>query len=520
MLGYAVVERFFGSLKHYWLLKIPQQAHEHMIDGVQAYYVNTINVDMIPIEYENCKQNVSEISWQVQYDLFFNSLKNIGFLVPLILKNNKKQKHLTTLFFILIQLIFLGYILRDIVPYNFEIVFIPILILISFLRFNYKRETMDPLIIFIFILILLYIFLVMLVSVFHAPLGSDGWKNIKITLNIFGFVAIFFIIVTLRPSESFFWFTMAGASLIIISLTILELSHIGVQGLTELKRLGSIHSNPIKYGLYANGLFVIMFGGFLWALQKGKSVFIFWMLLVLANLFAVIYSNTRTAWIGWPEAIFGWGLFYSFILYRSRLSVFKKAMVIIAPLTIVVAVLSMSSNVFEKRILLAVKDISEYVSGEQPLTSLGSRFLMYEAAVLMIIDSPLIGHGADKFQLNLKSTTSKILNERYNVEHPGLHYSHIHNQFFMSAVNYGILVAVLLFVILLFIIAYFTVGVSSASILNKPIWIAGLVFSIASLLSFLPESPLESTGYSVHYFTLWSVLLGFTVVQSKSSENV
>ena len=55
----AVVERFFGSLKHDWLLKVPQPTREHMRDDVAAYmrYYNlerlhTANGDISPVEYE------------------------------------------------------------------------------------------------------------------------------------------------------------------------------------------------------------------------------------------------------------------------------------------------------------------------------------------------------------------------------------------------------------------------------------------------------------------------------------
>lgn len=55
----AVVERFFGSLKHDWLLKVPQPTREHMINDVTAYmrYYNlerlrTANGDLTPVEYE------------------------------------------------------------------------------------------------------------------------------------------------------------------------------------------------------------------------------------------------------------------------------------------------------------------------------------------------------------------------------------------------------------------------------------------------------------------------------------
>ena len=62
----AVVERFFGSLKHDWLLKVPQPTREHMKNDVAAYmrYYNldrlhSANNDMSPINYENSLRKVS-----------------------------------------------------------------------------------------------------------------------------------------------------------------------------------------------------------------------------------------------------------------------------------------------------------------------------------------------------------------------------------------------------------------------------------------------------------------------------
>lgn len=62
----AVVERFFGSLKHDWILKVRHSTREEMALDVAAYmrYYNldrlhTTNGDMSPVDYENCKLNVS-----------------------------------------------------------------------------------------------------------------------------------------------------------------------------------------------------------------------------------------------------------------------------------------------------------------------------------------------------------------------------------------------------------------------------------------------------------------------------
>jgi putative transposase len=62
----AVVERFFGSLKHDWIFKIAQPTREHMKIDVAAYmrYYNlerlhTANGDQSPINYESSLKKVS-----------------------------------------------------------------------------------------------------------------------------------------------------------------------------------------------------------------------------------------------------------------------------------------------------------------------------------------------------------------------------------------------------------------------------------------------------------------------------
>ena len=62
----AVVERFFGSLKHDWVFKIAQPTREHMKMDVASYmrYYNlerlhTANGDQSPINYENSLKKVS-----------------------------------------------------------------------------------------------------------------------------------------------------------------------------------------------------------------------------------------------------------------------------------------------------------------------------------------------------------------------------------------------------------------------------------------------------------------------------
>ena len=69
----AVVERFFGSLKHDWVFEIAQPTRGHMKKDVAAYMkyynferVHTTNGYKLPINYENSLNKVSGLGWPVQ----------------------------------------------------------------------------------------------------------------------------------------------------------------------------------------------------------------------------------------------------------------------------------------------------------------------------------------------------------------------------------------------------------------------------------------------------------------------
>ncbi|GFR76804.1 transposase [Elysia marginata] len=62
----AVVERFFGSLKHDWLLKVHQPTRQFMKQYVAAYMryydlerLHSSNGDLLPINYENSLRKLS-----------------------------------------------------------------------------------------------------------------------------------------------------------------------------------------------------------------------------------------------------------------------------------------------------------------------------------------------------------------------------------------------------------------------------------------------------------------------------
>ena len=62
----AVVERFFGSLKHNWILKVPQSTRQFMKKDVAEYMryyslprLHSDNGDLSQVAYENSCRKVS-----------------------------------------------------------------------------------------------------------------------------------------------------------------------------------------------------------------------------------------------------------------------------------------------------------------------------------------------------------------------------------------------------------------------------------------------------------------------------
>lgn len=69
----AVVERFFGSLKHDWIFNVAQPTRDHMKSDVAAYIkyysvdrLHTANGEVSPINFETSQKKVYGFAWPVQ----------------------------------------------------------------------------------------------------------------------------------------------------------------------------------------------------------------------------------------------------------------------------------------------------------------------------------------------------------------------------------------------------------------------------------------------------------------------
>ncbi len=272
-------------------------------------------------------------------------------------------------------------------------------------------------------------------------------------------------------------------------------------------RYGDIGSSyVIDFGIYSNTLFLILLGGLFWLKKLGW----FWggaLLVALGTaLIGAILSQSRTAWIGWPEAFIAWTVFYSYYLWKSQKKILLLGGGVIVVTFVALLVQSSLFGLVEKRTLKAMDDVEAYMAGD-PLTSLGQRFVMYEAGWDSFKKHPFIGVGPDEFPNELKKQTESIFSEQFGIQNTYLSFGQIHNQFLMSAMDGGIFGVFSLILLFLYLFVIFIKQAKSLNYYSKSSGVVGLVFVIASFLSFMPEVPLYQREQFLFFFFMTSLLL-------------
>lgn len=415
-------------------------------------------------------------------------------------------------------LIYAGYVLRGLVSYNFESVFILVILTLLLARF-YGPKLDAPRELFVFSTVFLtYLFVVVIAVLLFHDIGEITLNKFRIIALIPAFLLLSWLIFYAKLSIDYFWYLLIVCSLIVFYWGFLEFQHLSIERILLGSRLGDYYGNSIKFGVYANALFILMLGGLYWSYKKSKLLFSIWVLFTICNLILVIFSQTRTAWIGWPEAIIGWTGYYLFLIWKSSLGNRKKVLITITPILFIVFISTNKTvqTIFDNRAQQAINQFSGYVAGESFDNSIGQRLVMYETAAKLIIDKPFVGYGPEGFREIFKGATSSTVMDKFGIEYAGLHYHHVHNQFLMTWVQYGVIPVVVLLIIFIYLAGFFIKGIKNSESEDKPIFIAGLVFTVATFLAFMPESPLEYSSYSAHYLFFLNLLFVFSLNVKKS----
>ena len=443
---------------------------------------------------------------------------------------NKQEIHLRNdlswskgVLFSLIAITFILYVYRNVIVVNVEFVLVSILLLSSFVVFKIKGSL--PTAIWIWSGLLVLYWLTTLVATYaHDSPEKRALTILSVVSLSWIFIALTMAFYKLKPGLDFFWSLIMIGGTVALSLGILDAYEYGWfhSGMNNV-RLGGLNSNAIKYAVIVNGFFVVLLGALPWAFKKSQWLLGFVVLLVAALLVMAVLTKSRTAWIGWPEALVGWGIYY-FYLFRSHFPkiAYPKASFI---LLIGVMIFSLMQIDFIKkpiveRSLLAVNELGLYIDRESMKSSVGYRLTGYEIAIEKIPEVFWFGIGEDAFPQFFKLESKRFAKDIYNTNIGGFEFSQMHNQFLMSFLTKGVFVFTSVLLFFVFLIIFFTQRIWRVSEDVKPVAIAGLVFSTSSFFAFLPETPLQNTDMSTHFFLLCSLLIAFSLInQQKQNPN-
>jgi O-antigen ligase len=148
-------------------------------------------------------------------------------------------------------------------------------------------------------------------------------------------------------------------------------------------------SNLNAIGLYASAAFLLFSPR--GRTTSGKALF---SLSMVFAVLCILLSISRTAWFGTLLT----ALIMTYILLNNR----KVFFIIAAAAATTCVLLYQLSPIVHDRINLIASDIVHFSSGETA-TSLGERFLMWKAAIMMFLSNPLIGVGTGDYVPTMNS---------------------------------------------------------------------------------------------------------------------
>ena len=256
--------------------------------------------------------------------------------------------------------------------------------------------------------------------------------------------------------------------------------------------------NVILFGDYAAYVTVLLLG-YLALQPKGVS----WPLIALLSLgcatYAMVLSGTRGAWVAPPLAVAV--LVVHLLTAKSSNTSTRRSAVIVALLTVVgVGLLSQHPQI-QTRLASAVAEFQGYWTGSNPHTSLGFRFQMWEAAVKMWQQHPIIGTGLGDYSRELAQMMAS--GESKMTEHFG----EAHNLYFEFLGTTGLLGLATCLAALFVLPGFIFLRASFRQDDSRIVAVTGLLLVLSFAVFGLTQNWLGRSSITSVYLMLLAVLL-------------
>lgn len=285
----------------------------------------------------------------------------------------------------------------------------------------------------------LFLFLAAMLTAWLGGFDKMAWKKMDSFLNLLLIVPLYFLFKQYLTKSKVIWWGLATAVIACGLVAIYERQYGSLYSGFSLRAKAATH--PI---LFAD---VILSMTFMWlayfTTQIGHQIKTIenwlWLPVLLLGLTAVFLSGSRGAWVVVPVLVL-----MMFWQFRDQLSS-KKLMISAAVLmAVMLAAYLLPATGIKKRIELTVDNVAKYEAGTQKGSSIGTRFEMWKASLMIFNENKSVGVGWG----NYKESAQKLVDDG-RVFKSAAAWNHPHNQFLSMMVNGGsiMLLALLLFII-------------------------------------------------------------------------
>lgn len=161
-------------------------------------------------------------------------------------------------------------------------------------------------------------------------------------------------------------------------------------------------------------------------MKMNKLLKIILLISVVCTFYASVLSQARGAWLALPFCLVL--LLYAAVQYKN---IRVWTVLIVSVVFVMVVVLSPAGDIVSSRWQKAVHEIEDFHSGGSHLSSVGVRLAMWDAAVNVWKDYPVVGTGPGDFDLEMRSDQVQKLYENMPAN------SSAHNNYFQALATTG-----------------------------------------------------------------------------------
>lgn len=302
--------------------------------------------------------------------------------------------------------VFLGFFLSLVVPSGYSGG--SILLLLAALPLLFSRKTWRGLrrehLLFTFSF--LFFSGLWIVDAFIHTTGTSAYGR---PLKVFAGCVVLLYLLRYPPRQSFLWTGIAAGAIATGCFSIYEKFILGAARADGFQ-------NAIQYGDLSMLLGLLCAVGLFWAKGRSKHRNAWYAIFILGfalGVLASILSESRGGWISLPPVL-------AYLFIRARNSVSRKTITISAVLLVTIAVCGylIPQTGIQQRTQTAISNVVGYFGNGKTLTSVGSRFELWQGSIYLIGEKPVFGWGRIDYRKKIKELRDNHIIDPALIDHP------------------------------------------------------------------------------------------------------